>query len=384
MKFFKQVLKTDTEGASLPFDARFAYNLTMDVDYTMAVNPSAFAVPTADINATTNQFTENAHGLLTGSCVRVTSNATLPDPLLTATDYFAIRTAANTFKLATTRANAVLGTSIDLVDVGSGPAAFNVAPGDIDTGTEVITSVGHGLSTGWIVQVSTDGTALPSPLVAATNYFAIKATDDTFKLATSLANATGGTAIDISTVGTPAAFDIAADTDIDVLTNIITEAAHGLSTGWVVQVSTDGLALPDPLLVSTNYYVIKMTDNTFKLAASLVDAQAGTEIDFIDTGSAASTITVTPTLPVMTVTPALPTVTFTPQTSVATSVLEYCSDVEITALSTWKTLSSVDMMTGSNSLTTIVDNTHMFLRTNLNITKGALSSYKAVCFGKSV
>jgi len=55
--------------------------------------------------------------------------------------------------------------------------------------------------TGTRIQVSTT-TTLPSPLVAATNYYVIKVTDSTCKLATSYANAIAGTAIDITTAGT--------------------------------------------------------------------------------------------------------------------------------------------------------------------------------------
>jgi hypothetical protein len=55
--------------------------------------------------------------------------------------------------------------------------------------------------TGTRVQVSTT-TTLPSPLVAATNYYVIKVSDSVCKLATSYANAIAGTAIDITTTGT--------------------------------------------------------------------------------------------------------------------------------------------------------------------------------------
>ena len=57
------------------------------------------------------------------------------------------------------------------------------------------------LLTGTRVQVSTT-TTLPSPLVAATNYYVIRVSDSTCKLATSYANAIAGTAIDITTAGT--------------------------------------------------------------------------------------------------------------------------------------------------------------------------------------
>lgn len=58
----------------------------------------------------------------------------------------------------------------------------------------VVTLVGHGLLTSDPVYLTTTG-ALPTGLSVNTRYWAIKVTDDTFRLATSQANADAGTAI---------------------------------------------------------------------------------------------------------------------------------------------------------------------------------------------
>lgn len=55
--------------------------------------------------------------------------------------------------------------------------------------------------TGTRVRLTTT-TTLPAPLATATDYYVIKISDSTFKLATSYANAAAGTAIDITTTGT--------------------------------------------------------------------------------------------------------------------------------------------------------------------------------------
>jgi hypothetical protein len=55
--------------------------------------------------------------------------------------------------------------------------------------------------TGTRIQLTTT-TTLPGGLALATNYYFIKLTDNTFKLATSYANAIAGTAINITTTGT--------------------------------------------------------------------------------------------------------------------------------------------------------------------------------------
>ncbi len=67
-------------------------------------------------NATTNTLTTaTAHGMVTGSRLRLVGG-TLPSPLLTNTDYFAIVSSPTAFTLAATLG----GVTIDLPDAGSG------------------------------------------------------------------------------------------------------------------------------------------------------------------------------------------------------------------------------------------------------------------------
>lgn len=81
--------------------------------------------------------------------------------------------------------------------------AANNATGQTFTAatTDICTATAHGFKTGDRVRVSTSS-ALPTGLSADTTYYVIKLTADTFKLATTDANATAGTAIDISGTGT--------------------------------------------------------------------------------------------------------------------------------------------------------------------------------------
>lgn len=58
--------------------------------------------------------------ILTGTRVRLTTTTTLPAPLATATDYYVIRMSDGTFELATTYANALAGTQIDITTAGTG------------------------------------------------------------------------------------------------------------------------------------------------------------------------------------------------------------------------------------------------------------------------
>ncbi len=66
----------------------------------------------------------NVDRWVTGMKVRATTMGTLPTGLALATDYFVIRVSATTIKLATTLANAVAGTAIDITGQGTGTHAL--------------------------------------------------------------------------------------------------------------------------------------------------------------------------------------------------------------------------------------------------------------------
>jgi hypothetical protein len=92
-------------------------------------------------------------------------------------------------------------------------------------------------------------------------------------------------------VDTPDAV-VVASADIDFETNTWESVAHGLSDGLKVRLTTSD-TLPDPLLVATDYFVIVVDEDNFKLAASLADAQAGTAITLVDAGVGDQTVTPT-------------------------------------------------------------------------------------------
>ena len=93
----------------------------------------------------------------------------------------------------------------------------------------------------------------------------------------------------IYTDGTPAAVIVPS---ASISGNVFTSTAHGLSTGLVGQMTTSG-TLPSGLAVSTNYYVIVLTPNTFELASSLSNALAGTPITLGSAGTGNQTFTPT-------------------------------------------------------------------------------------------
>jgi hypothetical protein len=92
------------------------------------------------------------------------------------------------------------------------------------------------------------------------------------------------------TVATPAVKTFV-DADVTVATDLITIASHGFATGLKVAATTGG-TLPAGLS-ATNYWVIKVSSSTFKLASSAANALVGTVVD-ITAAAGGGTHTLTP------------------------------------------------------------------------------------------
>ena len=88
--------------------------------------------------------------------------------------------------------------------LGSNPIATDataIATSAVDTSTEVITLSSHGFSTGDLVIYEDGGGTALAGLTDGTIYYVIKVDANTFKVASSLANANAGTAIDLTGTG---------------------------------------------------------------------------------------------------------------------------------------------------------------------------------------
>lgn len=85
-------------------------------------------------------------------------------------------------------------------------------------------------------------------------------------------------------------------TSVDAVANTFTKSAHGLLTGdgpvWIDS-STDDVPLN--LAESTDYWVIKIDANTFKLATGYVNSMNGVAIDLGDVGTGTLTLSDRPT-----------------------------------------------------------------------------------------
>lgn len=92
-------------------------NLNVWADYSDA---TAQTFATTDVNTGTDQITLTAHGLENYQRVQFTTSGGLPAGLTASTTYYIIVVDANTIEVATSFANALAGTQIDITTVGSG------------------------------------------------------------------------------------------------------------------------------------------------------------------------------------------------------------------------------------------------------------------------
>lgn len=104
---------------------------------------------------------------------------------------------------------------------------------------------------------------------------------------TTIAMATGGTGYASAptvTVAAPAA-RVVTQANVNVSTNVITITGHNLRTGTKLSYTQDGAGtLMAPLTDGQAVFVIRVDDDTIKLATSLSNANAGTAIDITNDG----------------------------------------------------------------------------------------------------
>lgn len=98
-------------------------SVTTITSQSMTNTLSSFSTFTAD--ASTDICTHSNINLLPYTRVQLTTTTTLPGGLSLATDYYVIKVTDTTIKLATSYANAVAGTAINITDAGTGTHTIN-------------------------------------------------------------------------------------------------------------------------------------------------------------------------------------------------------------------------------------------------------------------
>ncbi len=82
------------------------------------------------------------------------------------------------------------------------------------------------------------------------------------------------------------------ESELDLTLDTMSIPTHGFTTGLRVQASTTG-TLPTGITTSTDYWVIRNGADSIKLASSLANADAGTQINLTAEGSGVHTLTAT-------------------------------------------------------------------------------------------
>jgi hypothetical protein len=77
------------------------------------------------VDAGADTVSHTFYALLTGTRVQLTTTTTLPAGLSTSTDYYVIKVTDTSCKFASSYANAVAGTAIDITDAGTGTHTIN-------------------------------------------------------------------------------------------------------------------------------------------------------------------------------------------------------------------------------------------------------------------
>ena len=175
-------------------------------------------------------------------------------------------------------------------------APIGVASASVDITADVFTApTAHGLSTGSPV-TGYSSTTFPTGITAGTTYYAIVTSSTQFKLATTAANATAGTAINITAAGTGTHTFSSASAGWSVapanvnLTNdtFAAAVAHGFTNGQRVTFFSAGA--PAGTTSNSIYYAIVVDANTVKLATSQANALANVAINVTSTGTGQNVI----------------------------------------------------------------------------------------------
>ena len=172
-------------------------NSLADVENDNAISISGPGLGTQSFTPTSDTLFSVGHGFTTGDSVvyQVPDGSTGINGLVDGDTYYVIRIDDDNFQLAQTELDANNSNEIHLLDSGDGPQNFI-------NDSDLITSAGHGLSTGDLViyELSDGGTPIGT-IVPGEGYYVIRIDADTFKLALTLADANNGIAIDLTTDG---------------------------------------------------------------------------------------------------------------------------------------------------------------------------------------
>ncbi len=235
-------------------------------------------VATSAVDTTNNQITITAHGYETGQ--RLTydnAGSTSLSGLADDTDYFVIKIDDNTIELAESYAEATASTAVPIVLDGTGNSAQTFTPNASITKAQFVSAMQttidqNGLLTGdHAVTVSVNGTG---------------------QVVLAVAGGAGTIVFEEHSNQRAATVKTIATADVSLTADTITITGHGFVTGDVLTYANGGGAdLDQGGAAIATAYVIRVDDDTIKLASSAQNAAAGTAYDLDDVGNDAQTLT---------------------------------------------------------------------------------------------
>jgi hypothetical protein len=258
------------------------------------LHAEARQIASVDTGGDTITFT-TPHGWASNTAVRFfNTGGAAPAGITAGTTYYVIPVDTHTVQISAF--SGPLG-AVDITGAGTGttygyslatspPVYLGAKVASIVGGTitaanigtdEITTSVAHGITTGQPIRLTTTtsssdaGVGAFPALSASVTYFAISTGTTTLKIATSLANALAGTAVDINSAtltGTPLVYRTQA---------LQTGTAHGFATGDRVRFTVSSGQMYGGLAPDTDYNVTVESATVFKIddVALQVDAFTG-------------------------------------------------------------------------------------------------------------
>jgi len=284
------------DGQEIDFDTYPALTALLRGKYGLPTG-----LETDSLDTVTDTFTKAAHGLSDNDRLLFYTYGTLPAGLLPNTVYYVISATTNTFKVSTSEG----GAAVDITDTGTGAyyytqscfipdmrGAVLIGQGQKQIKAEVTTD---NIQIGQSVGVVTDTNAVDDWIrIDAHGLIA----GDTVMYTTNFAGGTANTRYQLnSNTNTNYLHPnhaVSADSlsGATVIHGAVFTVPGGLTvelqTGDPVAVSTDGV-MPNGISAGT-FYLIKVTDTTFKLATTLQRALDGIEETISDVGSGVLTV----------------------------------------------------------------------------------------------
>jgi hypothetical protein len=141
----------------------------------------------------------------------------------------------------------------------------------------------HGLVTGQAVVYSSGGGSAVGGLTSGSTYFIIKRDSSIVRLASSAANATAGTAVNLTSTPVSGTHTLTV-TALNLSTDTITIPGHGFLQGELIQYDSQGQTAITGLTTATPYYIIFVNGDNIKLATTPENAIAGTAINLTAAG----------------------------------------------------------------------------------------------------